>query len=89
MRTYSQSDPAQRFWAKVRKDEGCWVWVGGTNGIGYGQFSVRVAPNRWKRMLAHRFAWEMHVGPIPVTWRNDSNGYYAGWVEMTMEEKAP
>lgn len=48
----------ERFWAKV--DVGlCWEWTASTI-EGYGQF--------WsgsKRMLAHRYCWELLVGPIP------------------------
>lgn len=47
---------AERFWAKVKKTEGCWEWAGGKSGEGYGRFM---------RSPAHRFSWELHNGPIP------------------------
>ncbi len=55
---------AERFWAKVRKGEGCWLWVGAKqhNGYGYlhsGGHSIR------KPLRAHRVSWELHNGPIP------------------------
>ena len=54
----------ERFWAKVSPglapDE-CWPWQASCTGNGYGMFSS--APGR--RGLAHRFAYELLVGPIP------------------------
>jgi len=53
--------PAEpRFWAKVRKTEGCWYWTGTRNPGGYGLFW----PTR-TTICAHRFAYELLVGPIP------------------------
>ena len=51
--------PEERFWRKVNKTPTCWLWTGATRN-GYGAFSV----NR-KAIPAHRFAWELLVGPIP------------------------
>jgi len=52
---------ADRFWAKVDKSDTCWTWTGSRNGRGYGLFMV--APGSCVR--AHRFAYELLVGPIP------------------------
>jgi hypothetical protein len=52
---------APRFWAKVRKGDGCWEWQGATR-HGYG--TVWVAEAGGMR-LAHRIAWELTNGPIP------------------------
>ena len=52
--------PEERFWAKVEKTDSCWLWTAYRNRCGYGQF--------WdaSRMVkAHRFAYELLVGPIP------------------------
>ena len=49
-----------RFWAKVRKTETCWMWTACLLRDGYGLFSVNGALVR-----AHRFAYELLVGPIP------------------------
>ena len=38
----------------------CWEWLGGKRS-GYGRFRL----NQRKQISAHRFSWEMHVGPIP------------------------
>lgn len=51
--------PEQRFWLKVHKTETCWLWTDepGRNGYGY----LRVG-NRFR--TAHRYAYELLVGPI-------------------------
>lgn len=56
----------ERFWAKVEKtDDDCWLWIGGTNGIGYGRFMPdgRRLGNR-RLVYAHRYAYELMIGPI-------------------------
>jgi hypothetical protein len=55
-----ERDPVERFWSKVEKTDGCWIWTGGKTLDGYGQMSVG---GRNKR--ANRFSWEIHFGPIP------------------------
>ena len=53
--------PQKRFWSKVdRQDAGCWPWTGSTDIHGYGVFKVQ-----GKLVRAHRFAYELLVGPIP------------------------
>ena len=65
----------QRFWPKVNRcgpqlREGlgaCWVWTSGTYiKSGYARFSRREGPYSSKSVLAHRFAFEMAYGPIPI-----------------------
>lgn len=51
---------AERFWAKVRKSEGCWLWIGATRRDGYGHFKLN-----GKAVAAHRVAYELGNGPIP------------------------
>lgn len=53
------SAPA-RFWAKVNKTESCWLWTAATQSSGHGH--VRVAG---RDMQAHRYSYELVVGPIP------------------------
>jgi len=54
----------RRLWAKVVKHEdGCWVWIGLVNPKGYGR--IGVGRNEGMR-LAHRVAWELTHGAIPV-----------------------
>lgn len=52
-----------RFWAKVRKTDGCWYWHAGLATSGHGIFSVDAGKRRGS--LAHRVSWEMHKGPLP------------------------
>lgn len=56
----------ERFWLKVEGDsaDGCWLWTGGTKSAGYGHFSV-LRDGRWTKTIAHRYCYEMLVGPIP------------------------
>src|SRR6185503_10276768 len=52
----------EAFWDKVEKRQGsCWEWRGAQHGNGYGTFRLR-----GKKVFAHRFAYELCVGPIPV-----------------------
>lgn len=55
----------ERFWAKVNKTDECWLWTGAKLPRGYGQFHV---PGY---KLAHRYAYELLVGPIPDTYTID------------------
>lgn len=47
--------------AKVQKTETCWLWTAGKIPDGYGSFWG----DAHKVVLAHRFAYEKLVGPIP------------------------
>jgi hypothetical protein len=49
-----------RFWAKVEKTDGCWFWRARIIATGYGSFSLD-----GRKVMAHRFAYELLVGPIP------------------------
>jgi hypothetical protein len=56
--------PAERFWAKVniRAADECWEWQAFTTPKGYGRFNTGTgASSAW----AHRYAYELLVGPIP------------------------
>ena len=58
---YIQGDDEARFWTKVNKSSGsCWLWVGGISRYGYGEFWHNGGNYR-----AHRFSYELLVGPIP------------------------
>lgn len=47
-----------RFWARVSKTPGCWLWIGSLNNRGYGKLG---------KIYAHRLAWEIETGePIPA-----------------------
>ena len=49
----------RRFWRKVEKQEGCWLWTGPKAAHGYGQFSVC-----GKHIMAHRYAYIVTKGKI-------------------------
>jgi len=52
--------PEERFVAKIDKsDDGCWNWTNVVSGT-YGRFYVD-----GKHVQAHRFSYELYVGPIP------------------------
>lgn len=52
--------PVERFWSWVDKTQSCWIWKGAADEHGYGRFRIGK-----KLMLAHRYAWEILVGPVP------------------------
>lgn len=60
--TRNVASPEERFWAKIEKDHstGCWEWTAYISELGYGQFKAFGAMVR-----AHRFAYELLIGPIP------------------------
>ena len=52
----------ERFWPRVNKTATCWLWTGGQISTGYGIFNAHPPASP---VLAHRFAYEDVVGPIP------------------------
>lgn len=60
--TFARVPTSERFWDQVswgQPDE-CWEWQGPMRGNGYGYTT-----DFWKKILAHRFAYELVKGPIP------------------------
>lgn len=53
-------DDLARFWSKVDKTARHWEWTGTIGSTGYGFFRTPEG-----QQLAHRYAWELLVGPIP------------------------
>lgn len=51
-----------RFWSKVNKTDGCWLWTAALNAQGYGHFQI---VGRGV-VRANRFSWEITNGPIPA-----------------------
>src|SRR5690242_13637610 len=60
-RLTSRTPALQRFWSRVTKTDTCWLWTGFITKDGYGRFRG----NDGRKTLAHRYSWELHVGPIP------------------------
>jgi hypothetical protein len=58
--------PVERFWRHVEPEPntGCWLWVGGLTGGGYGALGVGGAHEGLVR--AHRFAFMEFRGSIPA-----------------------
>ncbi len=60
--TYQSRPVEERFWEKVDAHGDCWEWTARRSKLGYGQF--RLSPG--KSPYAHRYAWELLVGPVPI-----------------------
>ncbi len=61
---YKPIPPVERFRAFVDDSGGpdaCWLWKGAVIKCGYALFRI----NRGKKVYAHRYAYELWVGPIP------------------------
>lgn len=55
-RNFHAENTNTRFYEKINKTDGCWIWIGGKNRGGYGKFSFR--KNGIKKTVgAHRFMW--------------------------------
>lgn len=57
-----------RFWSKVNKTDGCWLWTGATLGRPthkYGQFTTQAAPGKQAHHYAHRVSWALAHGSVP------------------------
>jgi hypothetical protein len=58
----------ERLWRRVQKGgpDDCWLWLGATNGNGYGVIGVGSrAVGDLKHAYVHRIAWELERGQIP------------------------
>jgi lambda repressor-like predicted transcriptional regulator len=54
-------DDVARFWSKIEKTDGCWIWTAGVDTGGYGQIRID-----GRLVMAHRYAYELIVGPFPA-----------------------
>jgi hypothetical protein len=59
---YTALPMPERFWTRVAKADGCWKWTGPHQRVGYAMFGKGVA---------HRTAYELAVGPIPLGYELD------------------
>ena len=57
---YPRAVAVVRFWKKVEKTKGCWLWKGAKR-EGYGLFSI----SHDTQVPAHNFAYQQLTGPIP------------------------
>jgi hypothetical protein len=58
---YLTPSDQRRFWIKVKRGPGCWIWQASrAKRGGYGQFMLR-----GRLLKAHRVAYELRVAPIP------------------------
>lgn len=55
------AEQIERFWGRVQKSDGCWVWMGKPDKDGYG--IMRIGGRKAER--AHRLSWIIDRGPIP------------------------
>jgi hypothetical protein len=55
-----RGDEEERFFAKVDATGDCWEWLANRDKDGYGKLKVANVTYR-----AHRYVWELMVGPIP------------------------
>jgi hypothetical protein len=63
VRSYTKTPIEERFFAKVEKGTGCWLWTAGKTQAGYGV--IQEGGRGRKLLLAHRVSYTMHKGPIP------------------------
>lgn len=59
----------ERFWSKVNKTGECWLWTGARTRSKHQRYASFTFDGR--TMGAHRFAYELLVGPIPDGMRLD------------------
>ena len=59
-RRVTKKSLSYRFWSKVQKTDGCWLWTGKLDDDGYGHIRVR-----GKKVGAYRYSYELHRGEIP------------------------
>ena len=57
---YTFKSLEERFWSKVKKGSGCWLWLASLDGKGYGAF-----PIKGKSHTASRVAYELTFGVVP------------------------
>ena len=59
----------ERFWPKVSKSDGCWLWVGGNDCYGYGTIKNQTFHpdfSKSQSLKAHRVSYELHYGAIEI-----------------------
>lgn len=88
--------PEERFWAKVNKNGPlperrpelgpCWLWIAHLI-KGYGRFSL--GSHEAGNVQAHRYAWELLIGPIPEGLTLDHLCRNRACVKVVADEHGP
>src|SRR5208337_1422509 len=55
----------ERFWSKVQKTSGCWLWTGWKNNHGYGVFYLPRDGGKLRAIYAHIASFLLRGGTIP------------------------
>lgn len=61
-------DYSDRFWSRVEKTDGCWLWRGTVHHTGYGVLTImdESRPHGKYQVRVHRLSYEMAKGQIPT-----------------------
>jgi hypothetical protein len=57
---YPRPTAESRFWSKVKKGRGHWLWQGKPHALGYG----RITDDDGRTLYVHQYAYRLLVGPI-------------------------
>src|ERR1039458_688897 len=60
---YRSENFEKRFWKKVSKNDGCWLWTAAKKDNGYGTIGHGASGSGME--YAHRASWVLHHGPVP------------------------
>lgn len=60
MKIHRHMTPEERFWCRVQKTDGCWLWTGKPTSDGYGCLKINDQAIR-----AHSYSYMLHKGEIP------------------------
>lgn len=55
-----QVELPNNFWDRVDKNGDCWLWIGSTNGLGYGEIRIKQI-----KYYVHRLLFQLTNGKIP------------------------
>lgn len=77
-------DPAIRWWSYVERTATGWWWTGYVGPNGYGALGIS-----GKHILAHRFAYELLIGPIPKGLQLDHLCRDTSCVKVIADEYGP
>jgi HNH endonuclease len=62
---YVRGPLSKRFWDKVKRGRGCWLWQGWKDADGYGHLWLRSKGTFHVYGIASRICWELTRGKIP------------------------